>query len=158
MFGKTHENTRHHVDMRLTTDAKQTKRLIAKQNFKSFKIINKDLTLVTLSKTKVETNKPIAVGSAILDISKKIVYNFHYNYILPKFGPNRSVNSTSSMRASSDVPAGNVKASGSRVKLLFSDTDSVCYYFEGVDDIFSEMAEDSEKYFDLSDFPKDHKC
>ena len=156
MFGKTLENTRHHVDMRLTTDAKQAKRLIAKPNFKSFKIINKDLTLVTLSKTEVEMNKPIAVGSAILDISKEIVYNFHYNYILPKFGPNGSVNTTSSMHASSDVPTGNGNLSN--VKLLFRDTDSVCYYFEGVEDIYAEMAKDSEKYFDLSDFPKDHKC
>ena len=60
VFGKTIENTRHHVDMRLTTDAKQAKRLIAKPYFESFKIINKDLTLVTLSKTEVEMNKPIA--------------------------------------------------------------------------------------------------
>ena len=156
MFGTTLKNTRHHVDMRLTTDTKQAKRLIAKPNSKSFKIINKNLTLVTLSKTEVEMNKPIAVGSAILDISKEIVYNFHYNYILPKFGPNGTVNKTSSMHASSNVPAGSGYLSSG--KLLFSDTDCVCYYFEGVEDIYSEMANDSEKYFDLSDFPKDHKC
>ena len=142
--------------MRLTTNAKQAKRLIAKPNFKSFKIINEDLTLVMLSKTEVEMNKPIAVGSAILDLSKEIVYNFHYNYILPKFGPNGTVNSTSCLHGSSNNATGSGKQSS--VKLLFSDTDSLCYLFEGVDDIYQEMAKDSEKYFDLSDFPKNHKC
>ena len=71
--------------MRLTTNVKQAKRLIAKPNFKSFKIINEDLTLVTLSKTEVVMNKPIAVGTAILDIAKQIVYDFHYNFVQKRF-------------------------------------------------------------------------
>ena len=140
--------------MRLTTNAKRAKHLIAKPNFKSFKIINEDLTLITLSKTEVEMNKLIIVGSVILDILKEIVYNFHYNYKLPKFGPNGTVNSTSNMQGSSNNATGKGKLS--RVKLLFSDMDSLCYYFEGVDDIYEEMHKDSGKYFDLSDFPKNH--
>ena len=99
--------------MRLTTDTKHAKRLIAK-------------------------------------------LNFTYSYILPKFDSNGTVNSTSSMHETSDVPTGSGNLSS--VKLLFSNTDSVCYYFEGVEDIYSEMAKNSEKYFNLSDFPEDHKC
>ena len=144
------------MDMRLTTNAKQAKRLIAKPNFKFFKIINEDLTLVTLSKTEVVMNEPMAVGTAILDISKQIVYDFHYNYILPKYGAEEITERSSGVPESSDDTTG--KQAGSSVKVLFSDTDSLCYYFEGVEDIYEEMRKDSKKYFDLSDFPKDHKC
>ena len=128
------EDPRRYVDMRLTTNAKQAKRLIAKPNFKSLEIINEDLTLVTLSKTEVVMNKPIVVGSAILDISKEIVYNFHYNYILPNFCAKEITKQSYDVPGSSDVPTG--KQSGAHVKLLFSDTDCLCYYFEGVKDIY----------------------
>ena len=101
-------------------------------------------------------NKPIVVGSAILDISKEIVYISHYSYVFKKFGPNDALNHSSD--GFLDNQTGSTNPSRSRVKLLFSDTDSVCYYFEGFDDIYEKMREDSEKYFELSDFPKDHKC
>ena len=74
IYGKSVENVRNHVDMRVAVNEKQSKKLIAKPNFKSFKIVNENLTLVTLSKTEVCLDKPISVGCAILDISKLIMY------------------------------------------------------------------------------------
>ena len=125
------QNNRKHVDLKLTTSAKQARRLAAKPNFKSFMIINKDLTLVTLSKTTVSLNRPMAVGCTILDISKLIVYRWHFCYFLEKHKFN--------------------------AKLLFSDTDSLCYHVT-CEDIYEEIKNDMPQYFDTSDFPKDHKC
>ena len=49
IFGKSVENVWNHVDMRVAVNEEQSRRLVAKPNFKSFKIVNKDLTLVTYS-------------------------------------------------------------------------------------------------------------
>ena len=66
---------------------------------------------------------------SILDISKTLIYDFHYGFILPKYGKNQ--------------------------KLLFTDTDSLCYEIE-TEDFFEDISGDVEKSFDTSNFPKDH--
>ena len=87
LFGKALQNNRKHLQLKLTTDAKQARRLIAKPNFRGFTINNENLTLVSLSKTEIMMDRPVAVGCTILDISKLIVYRWHYGYILNKFKP-----------------------------------------------------------------------
>ena len=68
-------------------------------------------------------NKPIYVGFSILDISKTLMYDFHYGFIKNKYG--------------------------NRVKLLFTDTDSLCYEVQ-TKDVYEDMYENKEM-FDLSD-------
>ena len=84
---------------------------------------------VHLKRIKLVFNKPVYCGMAILDISKTLIYDFHYRYILPKYGKNQ--------------------------KLLFTDTDSLCYEIE-TEDFFADISEDVEKSFDTSNFSKDH--
>ena len=57
------------------------------------------------------------------------MYDFHYNYILPKYGKNQ--------------------------KLLFTDTDSLCYEIE-TEYFYKDISGDVEDNFDTSNFPKDH--
>ena len=82
-----------------------------------------------MKRTKLKFNKPVYCGMAILDISKTLIYDFHCGYILPKYGKNQ--------------------------KLLFTDTDSLCYEIQ-TEDFFKDISEDVEDYFDTSNFPKDH--
>ena len=77
-------------DVKFATNPKQSKRLISKPNFKEFKIINENLTLVNMSKTLLFFDKPIFVGAAVLDLSKEHMYSFHYDYVLKKYSSDRA--------------------------------------------------------------------
>ena len=39
-----------------------------------------------MKKTRVKMTKPLYLGMSILDISKILMYEFWYNYIIPKYG------------------------------------------------------------------------
>ena len=130
VFGKTMENVRNHVDGRLVNDEKKLKKLISKPSYKGNPIYySKEYCYVEMHKLKVELNKPIYVGLSILEISKTLMYDFHYNYIKNKYNDN--------------------------AKLLFQDTDSLTYHIK-TEDLYQDFFND-KKLFDFSDFPTDNK-
>ena len=129
VFGKTMENIRNRVDVKLVSGRKVAEKLSAKPNFKDCTIFDENLVAIQMTRTKLTFNKPVYCGMAILDLSKILMYDFHFNYILPKYGKNQ--------------------------KLLFTDTDSLCYEIQ-TEDFFKDISEDVEKSFDTSNFPKDH--
>jgi hypothetical protein len=128
VFGKTMENLRKRVDVKLVNSDKRLRKLACQPSFKAFKIFNEDLAAVHMRKRKLCLNRPIYVGFSILDMSKVLMYNFHYGYIQTKYED--------------------------RAKLLFTDTDSLCYIIQ-TDDVYADMQDDIE-WFDTSDYPKDH--
>ena len=40
---------------------------------------------IEMKKTKFKMNEPIYLGMSILDISKRLMYEFRYDYIKPKY-------------------------------------------------------------------------
>ena len=130
VFGKTMENLRKRVDIQLVHQEKRLHKLTKKPGFMSFKIFNSDLASVELQKIKLVLNRPIYVGFSILDLSKVLMYDFHYHYMKKKYG---------------------LKA-----QLLFTDTDSLCYEVK-TDDIYRDMAGDRD-LFDFSGYPIEHPC
>ena len=129
VFGKTMENIRHRVDVRLVGNREKAQKLISKPNLKHWKRFDENLIGVHLKRTKLVFNKPVYCGMTILDLSKTLIYDFHYKYIIPKFGEKQ--------------------------KLLFTDTDSLCYEIE-TEDFFADIADDVEKMFDTSNFDMNH--
>ena len=101
VLGKTMENIRNRVDIKLVNDKKRAEKLSAKPNFNHCNIFSENLVTIHMKKTRLLFNKPVYLGMCILDLSKTLMYDFHYNYIKSKYGD--------------------------KAKLLFTDTNSLMY-------------------------------
>jgi len=97
-FGKTMENIEKSVDIRLVTDETKALNLAALPNYESRTTFDENLVAVHMKQTTLVYCKPIYLGMCILDLSKTLMYDFHYSYIKNKYGND--------------------------AKLLFTDTDS----------------------------------
>ena len=77
VFEKMMENVREHRDIKLVvTEKKKRKKLTSEPNFLTSIIFSENLEAIEMRKTSVLKNKPIAVGQAILDKSKELMYEF----------------------------------------------------------------------------------
>ena len=129
VFGKTMENIRNRVDIKLVNNKKQAEKLSAKPNFKHCNIFSEDLVAIHMKKTKLDFDKPVYLGMCILDLSKTLMYDFHYNYIKKKYGD--------------------------KAKLLLTDTDSLMYEIQ-TEDFYKDIKGDVKDRFDTSGYPPDH--
>ena len=86
VFGKTMENIRKHRNIKLVTTEEKYLHTVMKPNFKSGVLFGENLLGCEMGKIKVVMNKPVYLGQAILDLSKIIMYEFHYDYMVPKYG------------------------------------------------------------------------
>ena len=94
IFGKTIENLRNHVNIKLETDRDHLLKLAAKPYYAGQSIINENLVAVRMKKPVILLNKPIYVGMCILDLSKSLMFNFYYNFIKKKYGDNVNLSNT----------------------------------------------------------------
>ena len=85
VFGKTMENLRKRVSIELVKDADRAEKLVMKPNFADLKIFDEFLIAIKMKKTRVVMNKPIFAGMTILDLSKLLMFNFHYGYVKKKW-------------------------------------------------------------------------
>lgn len=132
VFGKTMENIRNRVDIKLITkwDGRfGLESMIAKPNFKRNVIFHENLVACELKRLNVYMTKPMIVGMCILDISKIQMCEFHYNFMLRKLSPEKC-------------------------RILYTDTDSFVYEIH-CDDAYALFRENKAR-FDTSDFPLDN--
>ncbi|CAH3030133.1 unnamed protein product, partial [Porites evermanni] len=78
VFGKTIENIRKRQNIILVDNRQKASKLTSRPNFDRATIFDKNLIAVHMKKTEVYFNKPVYVGQAILDLSKTLMFNFHY--------------------------------------------------------------------------------
>jgi hypothetical protein len=71
---------------------------------------------------------PVFLGASVLDHAKLHMYR-HHDYVKEKWGGN--------------------------ARLLFTDTDSLCYHIR-TEDWFNDIKPDLSAVYDMSDYPKDH--
>ena len=75
VFGKTMENIRNRIDVRLVTKEEELEKLVKKPNFDRVNIFTKNLVAVHMHKTTINLMKPIYSGMSILDLSKTLMYD-----------------------------------------------------------------------------------
>ena len=92
-----------------------------------YKVLSGGLVAVKKVKEVLLLNKPAYIGMSILDISKTLMYDFHYNHIR--------------------------KLYGNRAKLLFTDSDSLMYRLS-TPDAYEDALKFASK-FDTSGYSKD---
>ena len=127
-FGKTIENLRKRINARLINNAKDYVKCVSEPNFVSQKIFSKNFVAIHKIKSVLVLNKSIYVGFSILELSKLLMYDFHYGYF----------------------------KNNNDARLLFTDTDTLVYEIKGVDDIYEKIHSDKD-LFDFSDYPKNSK-
>ena len=81
VFEKTIENIRKRQNVKIVDNRKLANKLSSKPNFERVTILDENLIACYMKKTEMYFNKPIYVGQAILDLSKTLMFDFHYNYI-----------------------------------------------------------------------------
>ena len=131
VFGKTMENVRGRVDLkvlRTEEEGDKLQKLINKPTYKRHVIFNPDLAGIESQKVKTTLNKPIYVGMSILDLAKHLMYDFYNNHLKRRHN----------------------------IKLLYTDTDSLIIQVF-TDDLFEDIRENIELY-DTSNYAKDRPC
>ena len=88
VFGKRLENIRNRVDIRLISSDKVAKNQAAKPNYVRCTIFDENLIAINMKKRKIYFSKPVNLGMGILDLSKSLIYDLHYNYIKTKYVDN----------------------------------------------------------------------
>ena len=129
VFRKMMENIRKHRDIKLVNNKEDYLKQVMKPNFKGAVLMGADLMSCEMGKVKVKMNKPVYLGQAILDLSKTIMYEFHYDYMKRKYDEKS-------------------------LKLLYMDTDSLVYDIK-TEDFYKDIAEDVETRFDTSGYKPD---
>ena len=127
--GKTMENFWKKINVKLVNNEKDNLKHVSKATFISQKIFDKNFVAIHEIKPVLTLNKPIYVGFTVLELSKWLMYDFHYNFIKKNFDAN----------------------------LLFTDTGSLTYEIKSKDDVYEkffkrkhlfDFTEHQSKFFD----------
>ena len=88
VHGKTMENLRNITDVKLVRNKKDYLKWTSESSYMSHKIFENDLIAIRKNKVTLTLNKPPYIGMCILELSKVLMYEFHYDYIKNKYGNN----------------------------------------------------------------------
>ena len=124
IYGKTSENVENHITVKFAQGAKRALYYAGQPRTDAFRIFSNELTAYQQRKTNILYNRPMIVGAAILDISKTLIYDFHYNFVGKRYDQD--------------------------ALLLFTDTDSLCYHIF-TEDVYEDMRANNTA-FDMSDY------
>ena len=119
VFSKTMENIKNRQNVRLATTWEQAEKLINKPSFKRVKIFSDNFCAVHLNKESIKMDKPIYVGTSVLDLSMYLMCDCFYNNLKKRYGEN--------------------------IDLLYMDTDNFILEIT-TDDVYKDIKEDEDIY------------
>ena len=126
-FGKTMKSLKKIINVRLVNNAEDYKRNISKPSFVSLKIFSKNFVAIREIRPSLTLERLIYVGFSILDLSKFLMYEFHYKCIKRKYA----------------------------AKLLLTDAGNLVYEIK-TGDVYKDFYGD-KNLFDFSDYPQDSR-
>ncbi|XP_025191594.1 uncharacterized protein LOC112591876 [Melanaphis sacchari] len=133
VFGKTMECVRNRISMELVSCPRRMRKLVNKPTFKHVTTYTENLAAVSLQKSEVHFSKPIYVGFAVLEISKELMYDYHYNVMRRHYNDS--------------------------IRLLYMDTDSLVYRVN-TEDFYKDLVDNPAllERMDTSNLPVTHPC
>ena len=127
VYGKTMKNLRKRINVRFVNNENNFLKYTSRPTYVTHKLFDKDFAANHEIKPVLMLNKPIYVGFTVLDLSKWMMYDFHYNFIKNNFN----------------------------AELLFTDTDSLTYETKS-ENVYEEFLKWKD-LFDFSNYSKDSK-
>ena len=118
------ENIRKHSNIKLVTTEEKYLRTVMKPNFKSGVQFGENLMGFEMGKVKVVMKRPIYLGQVIVDLSKIVMYELHYDYTKAKYDGENSC-----------------LQGALRLKLCYIDTDSLVYEIK-TEDFYADIVDD----------------
>ena len=115
---------RNGTNVKLVSNEKDYLKCTSKPSYMSHKISDNNLVVIRKIKLALKHNKPACIGMCILELSKELMDEFHYDYIKSKYN--------------------------SKSKLLFADTDSSMYETK-TKDVYEDFSREKEM-FDSSNY------
>ena len=79
IYGKTVGNLRNRVDAKLVNNEKEYLKCSSKQSDMSHKTFDNNLDAIRTSKVSLKLNTRAYIAMGILELSKVLVYEFHYD-------------------------------------------------------------------------------
>ena len=127
VYDKTMENLRKRMNVRLVNNEKDFLKCTSRPTHITHKIFDKNYAATHKIKPVLRFNNPIHVGFTVLELSKWLMYDFHYSFIKKHFD----------------------------AELLFTDTDSLTYEIKS-ENVYEEFFKWKD-LFDFSNYSKDSK-
>ena len=110
-------NLRSRISVKLVNNKKDYLKCISKPSYMSHKVFDNNLVAVRKNKVSLKLNKTANIGMCMWELSKVLMYKFHYDYIKNKYE--------------------------SKSKLLFTAIDSLIYETK-TEDVYQDFSSDKE--------------
>ena len=125
VYRKTMGNLRNRIDVKLVSNKKDYLKWASKPSYMSYKIFENDLVAIRKNKVTLTLNKPAYIGMCILELSKVLMPEFHYDYIKSNYGNNS--------------------------RLLFPDVDSLIYEIK-TEDVNKDFSSSDKEMLGFSNY------
>ena len=106
------------IDVSFASNKKDYLKWTSKLSYVSHKIFGNDLVGIGKNKFRLTLKKPVYIGTCILELSKILMQEFHYDYI---------------------------KNNGNKSRILFTDTDNSMYEIK-TEDVYKDFTNDKEMF------------
>ena len=80
VYGKTMENLRNKIDVKLVSNKKYYLKWTSKPSYMSHKVFGNNLVTIRKKKLTLTLSQPACTGMCILELSKVLMHEFHYDY------------------------------------------------------------------------------